>query len=60
MNKPSTKLILTILAMIVLAAQAHQPTIVGKETLTIDNPEISRAFYDELKGAPRSYLIEMF
>jgi hypothetical protein len=46
--------------MILLAAQAlaHQPVIVGEEPLIIDNPEISRAFYDELKGTPRSYLIE--
>jgi len=38
-------------------ALAHQPVIVGQETITIEKPEISRAFYHELSGRPRSYFI---
>jgi len=36
---------------------AHQPVMVGKGTGEIRDPEISRAFYDELTGRPRSYFI---
>lgn len=36
---------------------AHQPVIAGKGTEEIRDPEISRAFYDELAGRPRSYFI---
>lgn len=37
---------------------AHQPVIVGNETIYIQDPEISRAFYDELSGIPQRYFIE--
>jgi len=37
---------------------AHQPVIVEKDSIQIEKPEISRAFYDELKGRPRSYFID--
>jgi len=68
MFKHSVKLISTAIFFIMLAAQAlaHQPVIVGEETLTIDNPEFSRAFYKEfyepfggdryLKGPARSLM----
>ena len=36
---------------------AHQPVIVGKGTVDVRAPEISRAFYDELNGRARSYFI---
>lgn len=36
---------------------AHQPVMVGKTTEEIRDPAISRAFYDELTGQPRSYFI---
>jgi len=38
---------------------AHQPRIIYSQTgdIEIINPEISQAFYDELKGAPRNYYI---
>lgn len=39
------------------SALAHQPVIVGKDIVTIEKPEISRAFYHELSGQPRSYFI---
>jgi len=43
--------------MIAAAALAHQPVVVGQEPITIADPDISRAFYDELAGQPRSYFI---
>jgi hypothetical protein len=46
-----------ILLISSLSAQAHQPVIVGKDIITIEKPEISRAFYHELTGQPRVYLI---
>ena len=36
---------------------AHQPVLVGKDAIVIEKPAISRAFYDELKGRPRTYRI---
>jgi hypothetical protein len=44
--------------LIASSAVAHQPVIVEKEIIEIEKPEISRAFYDELEGKPRLYLIE--
>jgi peptidase E len=40
-------------------ASAHQPVLVylKPENVTIENPEISRAFYDILSGKPRDYFI---
>lgn len=43
--------------LIASSALAHQPVIVEQEAIEIEKPEISRAFYDELEGKPRSYLI---
>lgn len=37
---------------------AHQPNIVGGGQVLINDPEISRAFYDELLGAPKTYVIQ--
>lgn len=37
---------------------AHQPVIVGDQTIQIHDPEISRAFYDELNGIPQRYFID--
>jgi len=41
------------------AAFAHQPNLVflREGDVNIQNPDISQAFYDELKGAPRDYFI---
>jgi hypothetical protein len=47
-----------LLILLVGSALAHQPVIVGQETLTIEKPEISRAFYHELNGQPRSYFLQ--
>jgi dipeptidase E len=39
---------------------AHQPRIIYSQTgnIQVTAPEVSQAFYDELKGAPRDYFIE--
>jgi len=49
--------ILLFIAVIVTAALAHQPVIVGQNNVRIERPEISRAFYGELGGSPRAYFI---
>lgn len=42
------------------SASAHQPRIIYGRAgdIQIDNPEISQAFYDELKGEPRVYFVD--
>jgi len=41
-------------------ASAHQPRIVYLQSgdVNINNPELSQAFYDELKGSPKDYYID--
>ncbi len=41
-------------------ASAHQPVLIylKQGDIKIQNPEISRAFYDELKGSSRNYFID--
>lgn len=57
------KITLYIFAFLFLFASsgvsAHQPQIIynQKGDIQINNPEISQAFYDELKGQPREYFI---
>jgi len=54
-------LIVLLVCLFILPANAlaHQPRIVYLQSgeIQIQNPELSQAFYDELKGAPRDYLI---
>lgn len=47
----------TILLLIAGPVFAHQPRIVKDKVIIVD-PEISRAFYDELKGVPKKYTIK--
>lgn len=47
-----------VILLSTLSALAHQPVIVGKDVITIEKPEISRAFYHELTGEPRSYYVK--
>ncbi len=58
------KKILFILAAFFLlsfasTASAHQPKLIyfKQGDINISNPEVSQAFYDELKGQPRDYFI---
>ncbi len=50
-------IIILILFLSISLASAHQPRIVSKELTQIENPEVSQAFYGELKGAPDYYQI---
>jgi hypothetical protein len=46
------------LLLMVSTAWCHQPRIVEGEDITlVENPEVSQAFYGELKGEPASYQI---
>ena len=61
MRKNLFVLILLAGSFVVAAeAQAHQPRIVSDSWLTlIENPEVSQAFYGELKGHEAYYLIDL-
>jgi peptidase E len=54
--------ILTVFLFLFFAtsASAHQPRLIYSQlgNIQIANPEISQAFYDELKGTPRDYYID--
>jgi hypothetical protein len=39
-------------------AIAHQPNIAGVGDIVVTDPEISKAYYGELRGAPQKYIIE--
>ena len=39
-------------------ASAHQPRIVESDMVEINNPEVSQAFYGELKGSPCEFRIQ--
>jgi hypothetical protein len=47
--------------LLVLSGQvtclAHQPNLVGNNLILIDDPEISRAYYGELKGRPAAFFV---
>lgn len=49
---------LWVLFVLPIQAQAHQPRIVENEKTEIRNPEISQAFYGELQGGPKTFVIE--
>jgi hypothetical protein len=40
------------------AALAHQPRLVCEDKIVVENPEVSKAYYDTLNGSPRTYIIE--
>jgi hypothetical protein len=41
-----------------LQALAHQPRLVQGDMVQVPDPEVSKAYYDELTGAPRTYRID--
>lgn len=57
-KKIVTFLTLFLILSCVKPSFAHQPIIVGDQTIQITDPEISRAFYDELNKIPQRYFIE--
>jgi len=58
MNKVSLLILLMGIFLLTTASSAHQPRIVSEEMTQIENPEVSQAFYAELKGKPDYYQIE--
>lgn len=46
-----------VIACVPLLAEAHQPRIVTGRVTEVRDPEISQAFYGELKGAPDEFII---
>jgi len=58
MNKVFLLSIFTGIFLSATASFAHQPRIVSEEMTQIENPEVSQAFYTELKGEPDYYQIE--
>jgi peptidase E len=60
MKKTFISLLVLIFLTIAGTVFAHQPNLIYLKTgsVQIDNPEISRAFYDELKGSPKDYYID--
>ena len=60
MNTRIGILIAFVAVLMPSAAYAHQPRIVeGGSPVEIANPEVSQAFYGELKGAPQEFGITM-
>ena len=58
MNKVSSLSLLIGFFLLTATSSAHQPRIVSEEVTQIENPEVSQAFYAELKGEPDYYQIE--
>ncbi len=54
---PKTTLILAVL-LVGAAASAHQPRFPAPDTTRVSNPDISQAYYAELKGRPDQYVVE--
>ena len=58
------KILVALLICIVLfvsqssVASAHQPRLVSGDKVVVENPEVSKAYYDTLTGNPRTYVIE--
>ena len=47
-----------IIILAVSLVSAHQPRIISEENVSVENPEVSQAFYAELEGKPEQYIIE--
>lgn len=57
MKKAFLLTIFISLLLLLSAASSHQPRIVSDEITFIENPEVSQAFYGNLKGKPDYYKI---
>ena len=51
-------LLLGFFLLATVSCSSHQPRIVSEEMTQIENPEVSQAFYAELKGKSDYYQIE--
>lgn len=58
MNKIFLSFIIIVLSLSFFPAHAHQPRLVGdQKSIAVESPEISKAYYGYLKGAPAKYVI---
>ena len=55
--KPFWGLLFALVVLAPLAAGAHQPNIVTQSPTAVTDPEISRAYYGRLSGAPQIFQI---
>lgn len=58
MNKVFLLSLIIGIFLLTTVSYAHQPRIVSEEMTQIENPEVSQAFYAELKGKPGYYQVE--
>jgi hypothetical protein len=49
---------LSLLFLAPAICSAHQPRLADSNYIQVVNPEISQAFYGELKGGPTEYIID--
>jgi len=49
--------LLAVFLFVPFLVSAHQPRITGNTETIVENPEISKAYYSKLKGAPQIYTI---
>ena len=57
MTKKSLVFFVAVILFLPLVTSAHQPRLVKNNQIKVSNPEISQAFYGELKGQPQEYSI---
>jgi hypothetical protein len=57
MQKIMIIFIFALLLMIPGISSAHQPRIPEGNEITVTDPEVSKAYYTELKGAPHIYTL---
>jgi len=50
--------LLILILLSLFTVSAHQPRVEESNTIIVDNPEISKAYYTELKGEVHTYFIE--
>jgi hypothetical protein len=55
--KKGIKVILLTLFLLTGLIFGHQPRIVSRDRIEIKNPEVSQAFYGELRGIPAEFWI---
>jgi len=51
------RILITLFVFLPMLVSAHQPRVVDVGTTTVDNPEISKAYYSKLTGEPAVYTI---
>jgi hypothetical protein len=47
-----------LIVFVPISVFAHQPRVVSGQVINVEDPEISKAYYGELFGAPNKYIID--